>query len=86
MVLLEFYYENSTKYVNIEEVAVFLEYKRVNSFINRIKKEPNESGLGLGLLLSYKIIHLMKGKIWVENRIKGNPSMGSNFIVLIPQA
>ena len=33
---MEFIYENGLKYININEVAIFLEYKRVQSFVNRI--------------------------------------------------
>ena len=38
---MEFYYDNNVKYVNIEDVAIFLEYKRINQFINRIKSKAN---------------------------------------------
>ena len=33
---MEFIYENGLKYINVNEVAIFLEYKRVQSFVNRI--------------------------------------------------
>ena len=33
---MEFIYKNGLKYININEVAIFLEYKRVQSFVNRI--------------------------------------------------
>lgn len=33
---MEFIYENGNKYVNLYEVAEFLNYKRINSFISKI--------------------------------------------------
>jgi PAS domain S-box-containing protein len=42
-------------------------------------------GLGLGLTLVKKIIEMYKGKIWVEDNVKGDYSKGSNFIILLPE-
>jgi signal transduction histidine kinase len=43
-------------------------------------------GMGLGLSLVKKIIESYNGQIWVEDRVKGDFSKGSNFILLIPEA
>ena len=48
-------------------------------------KEKNIKGMGLGLSLVKKIIDNYNGDIWVEDRIKGDHSKGSNFILLIPE-
>ena len=42
--------------------------------------------MGLGLSLVKKIIDSYSGKICVKDRIKGDYTKGSNFIVLIPRA
>ena len=48
-------------------------------------EEKSVHGMGLGLSLVKKIIDTYNGKIWVEDRIKGDYKKGSNFILLIPE-
>lgn len=42
--------------------------------------------MGLGLSLVKLIIEKYNGQIWVENKIKGDITKGSNFIILLPNA
>jgi PAS domain S-box-containing protein len=42
------------------------------------------AGRGLGLLVVDRYISHLGGRIWVEDRIKGDYNQGSKFIVLIP--
>ena len=43
-------------------------------------------GMGLGLSLVKKIIDNFNGHIWVEDKVQGDHSKGSNFIIYIPEA
>ena len=43
------------------------------------------SGLGLGLTLVKKILNLYHGEIWVQDKIEGDYTKGSNFVILIPE-
>lgn len=55
-------------------------------FSREFKKEGIPSGIGLGLLLVKRILESYKGEIRVEDRIKGDFTKGSNFIISIPEA
>ncbi len=52
-------------------------------FNGTTKHEDKSKGMGLGLILVRKIILSYNGKIWVEDKVKGDPSQGSNFVVLL---
>ena len=41
-------------------------------------------GLGFGLSVVKKVIEGYNGKLLVEDRIKGDYSKGSNFIIILP--
>ncbi len=41
---------------------------------------------GLGLHIAKTLVDSYKGRIWVEDRVKGEPSMGSVFKVALPKA
>jgi signal transduction histidine kinase len=55
-------------------------------FQRAFRKEKSVSGMGLGLSLVKKIIEKYDGQIWVEDRIQGDYSKGSNFVLLLHQA
>ncbi len=52
----------------------------------RHKKSENSKGMGLGLSLAAKLINLCEGRMWIEDRVKGDSSKGSKFLLLIPKA
>ena len=55
-------------------------------FQEGFSKEKGTKGMGFGLTLVKKIIESYKGEIWIEDRVKGDYSQGSNFVFLIPEA
>ena len=64
----------------IEEIRKSIIFQRAYN------KDKTISGLGLGLSLVKKVLDTYNGKIWVEDKVKGDHSKGSNFILLIPEA
>ncbi|MFX1443458.1 MAG: PAS domain-containing protein [Promethearchaeota archaeon] len=55
-------------------------------FLRAYNKDKSISGLGLGLSLVKKIIETYDGQIWVEDRINGDHSKGSNFVIILQEA
>jgi signal transduction histidine kinase len=58
--------------------------RKENIFQKGYGRSSGKQGKGLGLYLVDKIIKSYGGKIWVENRVKGDYSKGTKFIMLIP--
>jgi len=57
--------------------------KRIFEGISARKEKTH--GMGLGLLLVKKVLSSYNGVIWVEDKVQGKPSQGSNFVILIPE-
>ena len=55
-------------------------------FKKKIEKSIGSKGMGLGLSLVARLLDLCEGKIWVEDKIKGDYTQGSNFVIQIPEA
>lgn len=55
-----------------------------NIFQRVYSEKKNYSRIGLGLSLVKKIIETYNGQIWVEDKVRGDFTKGSNFILLIP--
>ncbi|MHA2360186.1 MAG: PAS domain-containing sensor histidine kinase, partial [Candidatus Thorarchaeota archaeon] len=46
--------------------------------------EEEFAGKGLGLTVVDRYIDDLGGRVWVENRVKSDPSKGSKFVILVP--
>ncbi len=81
--------ESDTSYIKFEfkdhGVGVQNERKKM-IFENKFNKNIKNSGMGIGLTLVKKIINKFGGRIWVEDRIQGDFTKGSNFIVMLKEA
>jgi len=80
---------NSENYVKIEfkDNGIGIDDERKNTIFQEVHlKRRDSNGMGIGLSLVAKLIELYGGEIWVENRIGGDTTKGSNFIILIPFA
>ncbi|MFX0025815.1 MAG: sensor histidine kinase, partial [Candidatus Hermodarchaeota archaeon] len=42
-------------------------------------------GLGLGLTLVKKVVGIYNGQIWAEDKVDGDYTQGTKFIILIPE-
>jgi PAS domain S-box-containing protein len=49
------------------------------------KDRKGGKGMGLGLSLVCKIVKEYGGDVWVEDRIEGDYTQGSNFVLLLPE-
>ncbi len=79
---------NQTQYIKIECIdngVGISDDRKKEIFITR-EEEESKFRTGLGLSLIKKVIESYNGKIWVEDRVKGDYSKGSNFILLIPES
>lgn len=77
--------KDSKKYLKLEfkDNGIGIEDERkARLFDPRSGKDGSSGGMGIGLSLIHHIIKAYGGEIWVEDRVKGNPDQGSNFILL----
>ena len=74
-------------YLKVEFIdnGIGIEDSRKTIIFTRGSKENNYTGgMGIGLSLVYLIVTRFEGKIWVEDKVKGDSTRGSNFIVMLP--
>ena len=62
------------------------DYRKKSIFEKGTRKSQSSEGMGLGLSLVKKIIDSYQGKIWVDDRVKGDYKQGSNFVLLLQEA
>jgi len=57
-----------------------------DKIFDRFTQGPSTSiGTGLGLYIAKALVEIYKGRIWVEDRVKGDRSKGSVFNVMLPK-
>jgi len=74
-------------YIKIEFIdnGIGIEDSRKTTIFTRGSKENNYvGGMGIGLSLVNLIMERFEGKIWVEDKFRGDSTKGSNFIVMLP--
>jgi signal transduction histidine kinase len=78
---------NDVNYVKIEFIdnGIGIPDIMKDVIFQRDLKKEKAGGIGLGLLLIKRILESYKGNVKVEDRVLGDYSKGSNFIVLIPK-
>ncbi|MFX0081728.1 MAG: PAS domain S-box protein [Candidatus Hodarchaeota archaeon] len=54
-------------------------------FMSGNRELKGSKGMGLGLSLVNKILQIFNGKIWIEDKVKGDYTQGSKFIIILPQ-
>lgn len=81
--------ENNTQYLKIEHIdngiGIKDEMKQI-IFNKSYKKERSSRGMGIGLSLVKQIIDAYGGRIWIEDRVKGDYEKGSNFVLMLKAA
>ncbi|MDX1798654.1 MAG: ATP-binding protein, partial [Candidatus Lokiarchaeia archaeon] len=76
------------KFVKLEfkDNGIGIDDVRKNEILQeKHEKSKNSKGMGLGLSLVSKLVNLYEGYMWIEDRIKGDYTQGSNFAILIPK-
>lgn len=80
-------YSDSYLKFEFKDNGIGIDDARKSMIFQELPFKPKHSkGMGIGLSLVAKLIELYNGEIWVENRINGDFTQGSNFIILIPSA
>jgi len=85
---LSFFQKYNEKFVKIEfkDNGIGISERRKEIIFDRnYDSRKGGGGMGIGLSLVEEIITKYGGKIWVENRVEGDYTQGSNFIVLLKE-
>jgi len=82
--VIDIHYKNYVK-IEFKDNGIGIDDARKDLIFQETQmKRRHSKGMGIGLSLVAKLIELYGGNIWVENRIRGDSTKGSNFIILIP--
>ncbi|TXT61301.1 MAG: putative Histidine kinase [Promethearchaeota archaeon] len=78
----------NTKYSRLEFIdnGVGIRNSRKQTIFTRADyKDQSSKGSGLGLSLVKRVVEFFDGKIWVEDRVEGDYTEGSKFIIRLPK-
>ncbi|MFX0030757.1 MAG: sensor histidine kinase [Candidatus Hermodarchaeota archaeon] len=81
--------EEGLNYVRIEFIdnGVGMPDKMKDYVFYKVHERPRSfKRIGLGLLLVGEIVHGFNGKVWAEDKVKGDYTKGTKIVVLIPEA
>ena len=79
--------ENGKNFLKLEFIdngRGITDNKKETIFQPGYKSHKSSKGMGIGLSLVKEIMKSYDGKIWVEDRVKGDYTKGSKFVLLIP--
>ena len=79
--------ENGKNYckVLVEDTGPGIPADMKERVFNRLQRGDTKArGLGLGLYLVKTLVESYHGKVWVEDRVQGDHTKGSRFVVLLP--
>ncbi len=79
--------ENGKNYykVSVEDNGPGVPDDIKDKVFNRLQRGQTKTrGLGLGLYLVKSLVDSYHGKVWVEDRVEGDHTKGSRFVVLLP--
>jgi PAS domain S-box-containing protein len=80
-------FENGVKYckVYVEDNGPGIPDKVKNTLFTRFQRgDTKASGKGLGLFIVKTLVEDYSGRVWVEDRVAGDHTKGSRFVVLLP--
>lgn len=81
------YEEDGRRYyrITIEDNGPGIPDELKETLFERMRRGPTVArGTGLGLYLVKTLVDSYHGKVWIENRVPDDYSLGSRFIVMIP--
>ena len=81
--------EDGLNYVRIEFIdnGVGMPDKMKEYLFYKVHERPKSfKRIGLGLLLVGEIVHGFNGKVWAEDKVKGDYTKGTKIVVLISEA
>jgi len=82
-------YKDDEKFVKIEfkdNGFGIIDGRKKAIFERNYKTDRSTGGMGIGLSLVKTIINSYDGQVWVDNRVMGDYTKGSNFIILLKQS